>query len=589
MSGADTLGAGLLALVVAIGVGALVVRVSSPLAVPWRLTVSLIIGIAIIDLCVALVLFLGGGVQALRALSGCLIGLGCFGFLQFRKYLSIAPFLKVDSQRDYWFIAIIAIVAVVNLIIAVAPSSKIDELHYHMLLPKRVIEDNGLHLYREPYESAIFPQMGFQLGLSVLHSVSFPEAGNVLSWGLGVALVVLISGVVADLTKNSTAGWMTGAIAAVGLYPSVWHVTSGPHALGDLTTLTACLLVLVPEERVGQLRPEKRLLLICLSACLAAMTKISILPLALCLTAIGVHKGVAHIGLKKALLIAFSVWATFYGPMLAWTTIQCGSPFGLATAQLLHSEFFAPETVAQLEAARIANQNGWLPLLRTLGPSVSVGVVAAFGVIGYAAFARGRVFRVLFGLVVGQSLLIAWLLPHDFRFLGGVQYAVLVMGAWVFWPSRAGVFLITRWWFVLAVLCLPWLAVQAYYARPFVEVASGVMSRDSFLRDYVAFTNDFQSLDRVLPRDAVIYVVNSRLPSFYAPRPVILTLEDLRSRGPVYRFSERQDADSEQKSLLCMEKIYEDGDATAVAFRTPGRQLFYDELIVERCAAVSSK
>jgi hypothetical protein len=216
-------------------------------------------------------------------------------------------------------------------------------------------------------------------------------------------------------------------------------------------------------------------------------------------------------------------------------------------------------------------------------------MVAAFGVVLYGAFARERAFKILLGLLAGQSLLIAWLLPHDFRFLSGLQYVVLVMGAWVFWPSRAGAFLITRWWFVLAVLCLPWLAAQASYSRPFAEVASGVMSHDSFLRDYVAFTEDFQSLDRLLPRDGVIYAVNLRLPSYYAPRPVIFTLEDLRNRGPLYRLTEGQEADSEQRSLLCTEKVYENDHATAVAFRTPGREPFYDALRVERCAVVSTK
>lgn len=62
--------------------------------------------------------------HALRVLAACLLALGCFGLLRFRKHLSIAPLLKVDSQRDYWFVASIATVAVVNLIIAVAPSSK---------------------------------------------------------------------------------------------------------------------------------------------------------------------------------------------------------------------------------------------------------------------------------------------------------------------------------------------------------------------------------------------------------------------------------------------------------------------------------
>lgn len=79
-----------------------------------------------------------------------------------------------------------------------------------MLLPKRVMEDNGLHFYHQPYELAIFPQMAYQLGLSIVHAVGFPEAGNVLSWGVGAGLRLLIAGVVADLTKKSSAGWMTG-------------------------------------------------------------------------------------------------------------------------------------------------------------------------------------------------------------------------------------------------------------------------------------------------------------------------------------------------------------------------------------------
>jgi hypothetical protein len=46
-----------------------------------------------------------------------------------------------------------------------------------------------------------------------------------------------------------------------------------------------------------------------------------------------------------------------------------------------------------------------------------------------ASVTRGRCFKILIALVVGQSILIALLLPHEFRFLGGLQYAVLILGA----------------------------------------------------------------------------------------------------------------------------------------------------------------
>jgi hypothetical protein len=541
-----------------------------------------------IDLGVMLALFLGGGVTAVKLVGLGATVIGCGVLIGFRKSLSFVPGLRTTRPAECWFMSVIAAVVAINLFIAVAPSTKIDELHYHMLIPKRIVEDGGLHLYRLPYEAAIFPQTGFQLGLSAAHTAGFPEAGNVVSWGLGAVLVLLIAGVTSDLTGSTSAGWMTGAISAVGLYPSVWHVTSGPHALGDLATVTAFLLALLPDGLTGEMKAPSRLFLVCLCSYAAASTKISILPLSAVFTLIAVHRAAASVGWKKALGIAAGVWAGFYGPIILWTTLQCGSPLGLAAASMFHSHYFGPDVIAELADSLSANQTGWMPLLVWLAPSVSVGVVIAFGVVAFAAGKRERVFKVLFALVCGQAILIAWLLPHEFRFLGGLQYAVLALGAWVVWPSRIGARLIAQWWMVLLGLCLPWLAIEAYYARPFIKVDLGITSRDSFLREYVAFIDDFRALDRILPANAVIYVVNSRLPSYYAPRPVIYTLEDLKGRPPLYRFTVGVDAPPEESSLSCADAVYTNRNAISLVYRTPGRPPAREPLTVERCAAVRS-
>jgi hypothetical protein len=452
-----------------------------------------------------------------------------------------------------------------------------------MLIPKRIVEDGGIYLYRWPFEAAFFPQTGFQVGLSAAHAAGFPEAGNLISWGLGIGLILLVAGLTADLTGSATAGWMTGAISAVGLYPSVFHVTSGPHALGDLAMVTAALLALLPDGHLGELKAKTRLVLVCLAAYTAASTKISTLPLAAAITLVGVHRTAAQVGWKKATAIALGVWGVFYGPMLLWTTVQCGSPFGLATATFLHSRYFGPETIARYIDITRPEEGGWISLLTWLAPSVSVGVVAAFGIVACAAFKGEPVFKVVFGLVCGQAILTAWLLPHQFRFLGGLQYVVLILGAWVLWRSRFGVRLVARWWMVLLGFCLPWLGVQIYYARPFIKVVSGVESRDAFLHQYVAFTEDFRALDRILPANAVLYVENSRLPSYYAPRPVIFTLEDLRGREPLYRFSVGGDPSGEQNPLTCTETAYENPDAVSLVFRTPGQAAVHEPVKVERC------
>jgi hypothetical protein len=143
---------------------------------------------------------------------------------------------------------------------------------------------------------------------------------------------------------------------------------------------------------------------------------------------------------------------------------------------------------------------------------------------------------------------------------------------------------------VLLGLCLPWLAVQIYYARPFMKVVSGMESREAFLDQHVAFNEDFRNLDRLLPTDAVLYVVRSRFPSYYAPRPVIFTLEDLRGRGPLFRFTaqDNDEAPPKDDSLSCPATVYENVDAIAVVFRTPGRAAVHEPLKVERCNVIQT-
>jgi hypothetical protein len=584
MGAVGTLAGGLLGLVAAVGIGAGFTRILGPVPSRWRLATSLVAGVAIIDWAVMLALFLGGGVTAVKVVGAGAVVLGSCLLLVSWNHLSFFPALKILRNSDRWFVAIIVVACTINLFIALAPSTKIDELHYHMLIPKRVMEDDGLHLYQLPYEAAIFPQTAYQLGLATEHAAGFPEAGNVVSWGLGIALILLVAGVTTDLTGSATAGWMTGAISAVGLYPAVWHVTSGPHALGDLSTVTACLLALLPDTPTTELKSKARLILICLAAYAAVSTKVSNLPVAATITLIGVFRAAAELGVRKAAGIALAVWAAFYSPIILWTMLQCGSPLGLATATLFHSNYFSPDSIAHLKVAKDLDPKGWMPIFQWLAPSVSVGVIAAFGVVAFAAIKRERICLVVSGLVCGQAILIAWLLPPEFRFLGGLQYVVLILAAWVFWPSPLGTYIMARWWVVLLALCLPWIAVQVYYAGPFLQVDLGFTSRDRFRDRYVAFSEDFRALDRILPANAVLYA-RMRLPAYDAPRPLIFSLDDLRGRGPLYRFAVGNSSSQDKAPLSCSEIVYANDHAVSAVYRTPGRNPDYERLIVQRCEA----
>src|SRR5208282_4205804 len=106
--------------------------------------------------------------------------------------------------------------------------------------------------------------------------------------------------------------------------------------------------------------------------------------------------------------------------------------------------------------------------------------------------------------------------------------------------------------------------------------------------EHVAFSNDFRALGHLLPRNAVLYVVNTRLPSYYAPRPVIYTLEDLRGRGPLYQFTVGPDSPPAGSARSCTETVYKNPSAISIVYRTPGRVPVHEPLTVERCAAERS-
>jgi hypothetical protein len=103
----------------------------------------------------------------------------------------------------------------------------------------------------------------------------------------------------------------------------------------------------------------------------------------------------------------------------------------------------------------------------------------------------------------------------------------------------------------------------------------------------VALTHDFEMLDRMLPRDAVLYISDGRLPNFYAPRPVVTTPLDLRGRTSVYRLTIFPEQDMEEidsaSFLKCGNTIYQNDQAVIETYRTPGEAPVIGPMKVQSC------
>ena len=143
-----------------------------------------------------------------------------------------------------------------NLLAAVVPSNKIDELYYHMLLPARVVADHGLAVYRAPIEAAVLPQMAYPFFAAPLHALGYPDAPNVVSWMLSLMLVWLGWALLRQRGIAEPVAYCLVAALLVGAYPVVFHVTGGSHAFGDLSLATAVVALVVADQAPGRLRPR---------------------------------------------------------------------------------------------------------------------------------------------------------------------------------------------------------------------------------------------------------------------------------------------------------------------------------------------
>lgn len=171
-----------------------------------------------------------------------------------------------------------------------------------------------------------------------------------------------------------------------------------------------------------------------------------------------------------------------------------------------------------------------------------------------------------------QMAILTLCVQFDLRFFGGIQCGLTLGVLREVFPgqrllsSRIGPVL-------MAAFLLPWLGIQGYYAQQFLPVVLGSQSMGSYAERYLAFYQDFVELDRLLPADAVLLVHGVRLDAVYAPRAVYFDHADVPYDRPVYFFvAGKEDAADVGAEFAVGRLVYLNPTATAITFRTPGRQ-----------------
>ena len=195
----------------------------------WENLINLILGIFTFSFCIQLISFFKINNK---------FSLGIFAiiiiFLGFKKISLVKLKIPKIDKKTIIPSSLLISIFLIRLLISVIPSTKIDELHYHMLLPVRLISERGLNYYNLPWEGAIWPHMQYQFIGAPFYAIGLPDSVNIISLGIFLTLLVtLFMQIDREIMSKEITLWCLVLFS------------SGLHTLVDLTTNASNSLLLV--------------------------------------------------------------------------------------------------------------------------------------------------------------------------------------------------------------------------------------------------------------------------------------------------------------------------------------------------------
>jgi hypothetical protein len=475
-------------------------------------------------------------------------------------------------------LVIVGIAITTNLLVAIAPATKIDELNYHMLVPSRIMADGALQFYREPWAGAILPQMVFQISTAPLHAIGYPDAGGVVSWSLSITLLWFAWHIINESAKPVAWTYLWVTTLFIGLYSVVWQVTGGSHAMGDLATAAAIVALCLRRQLLAKLGPTIFAGMFSILLLSSASSKISLLPLSIALLLFMSWSLLRSVGCQESWRIVLAMlapWVCLILPLALWTWWRSGSPFGPVLSEFFPSSVYDINLIQEeLQSTRVSNQTPIMVVIRyallNYSPLLWLGVLGALVSSELAKATRVT----MASLLILQVILIYLFLPYDARFLGGIHYGLLIIFASSATNRIQNLFISKRAFVLVAItLLLPWLGLQIFYARQFFRISLGLQPKEEFYERYIAFYRDYKKLDRILPKDAVLLVTDFRLSAVYAPRPVFMNPADLPQNKESFFFGSPSSISvfgDTSPGYKLSETVYENSQAVAETHRTPG-------------------
>lgn len=486
-------------------------------------------------------------------------------------------------------LTLLIIVFCLIILLAAAPSSKADELYYHMLVPKNLAIDHSLIYYSRPYESTAYVQMSYQIMCVIFFILGIYDGGNVLSACFAIELIIFLL----SFLKRNSPSWMSILLTQIICCPFavIWFITSSPHSLGFLSSafVAAGLLSL---DKSSNINGYYIAILSAFSSAILLSTKSTFAPF-IFVSLIILIKYLFSKKKKLAILIILVPFIFLVLPLLIWTWYFSGSPLGAILAGKFGPSIYNINDMKnEFQEIISLNKTTLSKLIYYYLPSYSpifwLSLISPFIFIKYD---KKKFYLSLFMIVI-QLLFIVTMLFFDIRFLGAISLAITAISLSRL-INHKFVINYNKFMFVtVIIITLPYFLSQIYYSYPFIKVSISVDSVESFKQKYIPFYNDFTNLSHLIPTDAkIIWCGPIRLNQASAPWKFydLKATELNKLISPVYFFAVGKECDIEVKGWKKEKLIYQNNSAITETYRYPNKLPKIDKLSVYELQPIIKK
>lgn len=447
--------------------------------------------------------------------------------LNYKSLINLIISLK-KIKFNFLFLLIL-IICLTHFLKSISPESRSDELGYHFLIIQRIIEDNQLKFYPLPWEAAINFQFYWHYNNIINFLFNLPESSKVISFYFNLSSLALIYKFLYIRTSSIFLSFSTVLLIITGGYSLMFLNTFGPHSI----LIFSCTLLYIFSFEYLRGKENSTLLISIIATVVLSSKATTILIVLLIFSYIFLFYRIKFF--KNTLIFAL-IPLIFFLPILLWTFIHSGSPFGSATEFLYFNKFQTNEIIRTTLAGRAFNDFNYYRIIFDFyyfNPIILIMALTGFFVL------KNKVEVFFYAIFCIQIIFWLLYLPKEQRHLNYMQVFIFLIIITNIYNALVDRKLYKKLFnFFLFLSVIPWLAMNIWVSQIFIFNFFNKVSLDNFLTNYTGLYMSYKKLDTILPEESELYLgrllnddfqitYHARAPFYYSSRKILFSENEL--------------------------------------------------------------